>query len=274
MRLAQVWANHFGRGTGWVPRKIGRALGRRWKTVIATEHVPSLAVDPRNLDVYTGIRRTGAWERHVVDACIAALGRGGVFYDIGANAGYISLAVAERLGESVDVLAFEPQPTLAHHAAISARLSELKRVRVFPAMIGDRDGTAELFIPAHAIHASAIPAETRTTRIECAMFRLDSLLEAGLPTPSAVKVDVEGGELAVLRGADRLIRTSPPSFIVEANVSMERFGYTRDELVSFLRERAEYSFHAVTANGFPRLGEEGEDAFPDIVALPPGAELS
>ena len=76
---------------------------------------------------------------------------GGVFYDVGANSGYVALEVAKRAPE-VEVIAFEPQPGVARTIAVSAALNLLTNVRVYAAMLGC-DGTGTIFLAPNSIHA-------------------------------------------------------------------------------------------------------------------------
>ena len=72
---------------------MGRWLGRGMRTMVRTAGGAKLAVDPNNLEIYTGIL-SGKWDRHVLEGACRLLREGRVFYDIGANSGVMSLEVA------------------------------------------------------------------------------------------------------------------------------------------------------------------------------------
>jgi hypothetical protein len=75
---------------------------------------------------------------------------------------------------------------------------------------------------------------------------LDSLLEKGaLAPPALIKLDVEGSELSVLRGAVRTLEAHQPYLIFEADENMQRFGYTKKELFELIRSAHDYTFYDV-----------------------------
>ncbi len=132
--------------------------------------------------------------------------------DVGANAGFWTLAMAERARR---VLAIEPIPELA--GALLRRVPG--HVRVLVCALSDRPGSARLRIPDDAGRATIEPANTLrdgppARTIEVPLQRLDDLpLEARL---GLVKIDVEGHELAVCRGAAGRLAADRPCLVTEA----------------------------------------------------------
>lgn len=246
MKIASVGNRLLPRGKGAVPRWIGRKFGARWKTTIRTDSGCRLAVDPGNLDLYVTIQNTGAWEPWVRKACLHSLADGEVFFDIGANAGTISNEVGLARRHSV-VKAFEPQPKLSELVAVSARLNGLTNIDVFPVAVGDHDGVIMLHVPAHALHASTMAlGESGELKISCPLISLDRTVGSNaLPPPNVIKVDVEGGELAVLTGAKEILCRHSPIVIFEVNDNCERFGYVRDDILSLLKSCASYQFFRI-----------------------------
>ena len=278
MRLAQAWAKYAPRGKGWVPRIVGRQFGKHWRAVIRSRNGLALAVDPIAFDTYAPIAAKGDWDEAVLQACVAILKSGDVFYDIGANVGYISLSVAKALADSVKVYGFEPQPSLAHHAALSAPLNTLENVQIYACMLGETAGFADLYLSAHSIHASGVTREAGAPKISCPIYRLDDLVASGaLPIPTLIKIDVEGAELNVLRGASALLRDHSPYIAFETDMNADRFGYTRKDLIDFLRDRADYSFMAIEA-GSDRLRAVSkehwlDEGIRDMLAVPPRGRM-
>lgn len=272
LRLAQLWASHGPRARSWLPHKIGRAFGRRWKIVVATGDGDQLAVDPRNLDVYTAIVRDGGHEPWILRTCLHLMRPGDVFCDVGANAGYFSIGVARR-APGVRVIAFEPQPTLARAIAVSAALNDLDNVLVFPTMLGARDGTAKLFVPSHSVHASAVPRAPRVRALTCPVRTLTELVDRRLvPWPTLVKIDVEGAELEVLQGAVRLLQENPPYLVLESDENADRFGYSRSDLLDYLRDIANFAFFGIHPDGslLPLATALSDTAVSDILVVPQG----
>ena len=271
--LAKLFARTMPRGKGWFPRWIGRNYGMHMKLVIRTSRSALLAVDPSNLDIYTSIiLHSGFWEQHVLEACVAVLQPGHVFYDIGANAGYMSIEIANHFNCKVKVVAFEPQPSLSRVITISAQLNHFTNFRVYEVMLGKIAGIGELFIPAHAIHASTIPREGRAKRIECLVTTLDAQVTNGyIPPPDVIKIDVEGSELDVFQGAQQTIRNYAPAIVFEADDNMERFGYGLVDICDYLSSLVDYRFYRIEEHGVihpvPNINNAG---YANFLAMPVG----
>ncbi|HUG80687.1 MAG TPA: FkbM family methyltransferase [Bryobacterales bacterium] len=268
-RLALAWATYAPRGKGAVPRALSRFAPRVRKFSIRTNCGARLAVDNANFDIYTTIARLGGnWERENMDACFQVLRPGDVFYDVGANAGLISVEVAARHPD-VTVFGFEPQPNLAQCIAHSIHLNRFDNLSVFQTMLGNREGTAQLHIPTYAVQASAITREQEARTIECRLTRLDHQIELGaLPAANVIKMDAEGAEFEVLRGAERLIRDHQPCILFESDVNMERFGYSRRELCDYLRNLADYRFYYTGDRLRPADPELRDGLATDVLAVP------
>jgi FkbM family methyltransferase len=133
--------------------------------------------------------------------------------DIGANYGTYSLTLA-RIGARVDL--FEPNPAIA--AVLAAWAHGKTGVAVHALALSDRSGTAELVIPGDgniehdSSAALAGGAVASGRRVEVPLAPLDSL---NITDAALIKIDVEGHEDAVLRGAAATIAASSPALIVE-----------------------------------------------------------
>ncbi|MEO1524566.1 MAG: FkbM family methyltransferase [Planctomycetota bacterium] len=246
MKLAS-WLNRVApRGKGAIPRWIGKQFGRGWKTTVRTDSGCRLAVDPANLDLFVTIENEGSWEPWIRRVCQLAMKDGGVMFDVGANAGAISNETALAC-PNITIKAFEPQTELAELVTVSAAINGLDNIEVFPVAVGDHEGTVQLHKPAHALHASlATSGETNEAVVDVPLITLDGVVASGqLPPPCFIKIDVEGGELGVLQGAKQILKEHYPTLIFEANESADRFGYTRDELLSLISSANDYVFFSI-----------------------------
>jgi FkbM family methyltransferase len=252
LSMANWCGRHMRRGRSFVPRMLGKLCGDRWRRIMVTRHGARLAIAPRALDVYGLIHGRGrTWEWHVFETCRKCLRPGDVFYDLGANVGYMSIEAAVVFQGAVHCVAFEPQPDLARHIVISAHLSGVSdSVQVFDVMIGDGKRDAKILLTSNSVHASAVARERRATELPRQMYSLDALVaEGAIPPPSVIKVDVEGGELAVFQGAESVIRQHAPDVVFESDVNSVRFGYGRDDLIALLNEYAEYEYFDIARDG-------------------------
>ena len=153
---------------------------------------------------------------------------GDVVYDIGANLGLYTRYLVTALG-AARVVAFEPAAdnrVLLERNLALAGLGE--RVAVLPLAIGDEDSSAEFQVDdmqsasgtlskvtggAPCVGRGNLGLGPLTTEVACRS--LDSLAAEGLPRPDVIKVDVEGAEALLLRGARRLLREAGPSLLIE-----------------------------------------------------------
>jgi FkbM family methyltransferase len=251
MKVASAWAKYVPRGKGWFPRQVGRRFGAAMRDTVHTASGARLAVAPSSLDTYAAIERFGgSWDADVLETCSRLLSPGNVFYDIGANVGLMSVEVAKRFDDRVRVFAVEPQPWLAQVVAISAALNSFSNLQVFSMMLGKEPGEADLFVPTHSIHASAVSREAGAAAVRRPVATLDQLVSDGtFAPPDVIKIDVEGAEWDVFRGGRQTLATHRPRIIFESDANADRFGYTRRQLCDWLHETAGYGFKLLHADG-------------------------
>jgi len=119
-------------------------------------------------------------------------------YDIGANVGYYSLLAGVLVGSGGKVYAFEPLPRNVNYLHKHVTLNHLKNIEIIEAAVSDKSGKAFFDLSA----SSAMGHISQTGSIEVQLVSLDKLLEKGeLLPPDYMKVDVEGAEYEVLKGA-------------------------------------------------------------------------
>jgi FkbM family methyltransferase len=126
---------------------------------------------------------------------------GEVFFDIGAQYGVYGLLIANALASKVRVVAFEPFPSEYALLAANIELNNASNVQAVNAALSDRDGPVAMsnFDDKGACcpRIGAPVAGSRTIHA----IRGDKLISTGnVPFPNVLKLDVEGHELAVLRG--------------------------------------------------------------------------
>lgn len=156
---------------------------------------------------------------HIINSCLR---EGDVFIDVGANIGLMSLVGSMRVGQNGAVYAFEPEPatfTLLQHNisinqlqnihAVNLGLSSARGVEVIYQSRSDNRGMASFI-------ANGFQA-TRGT--EVAVCTLDEFLaENEIDSVRMIKIDVEGWESEVMKGASSLIRKSnAPILCIEYN---------------------------------------------------------
>lgn len=243
LAVAALAQKHLPRGKGAVPRYMGRAAGRK-PTFLVTRHGARLAMSSKAWDVYATIALNGgSWDYHDFNWCVIGMPESGVFYDIGANVGYFSVEMAKRLGPPVRVVAFEPQPDLAAAINQSAVLNGMGNVHVVEAIVGDRAGRSELFVAPASIHTSAVADSGRPSvgSVPMRMVTVDDLVEAAeIPPPDMVKMDVEGSEHLVLRGAWKTFRAHKPHIFLEFITDFDPGARVRDQVKQLVQDCPEF----------------------------------
>lgn len=177
---------------------------------------------------------------------------GQVCLDLGANFGWYTTLLHRLTGPDGEVHAFEPVPeSFARLQRNVSLLDTPARVHLNNLALGRADGT----LPIHLFdglpngHASlSTMGRTDFTTIAANVITLDGYLEAsGVSHVDFVKVDIEGAERAMLEGAGRLMRqTPPPTWMIEMALGTTKgFGYLPNDLIDDLRRHADYRFLAV-----------------------------
>jgi FkbM family methyltransferase len=154
------------------------------------------------------------------------------FVDVGAHIGSI-IAQVKRADPSVKIAAIE---------AIPVKAADLRRrfpyAEVHEHAVGDHTGTVSFYIDTEQSGYSSLGKPTETARkskieITVPIDKLDNLIKAD--DVDAIKIDVEGAELGVLRGAVRILRSCRPVVMFEsAPAQDDGLGYTKEDLFHHL----------------------------------------
>jgi FkbM family methyltransferase len=152
----------------------------------------------------------GTWSRGLVALLASQLAQGGTLIDAGAHVGLVSIAVAAR--SNARCIAFEPAPDNAACLARNvARHALGARIELHALALSDRSGVVQLGLSPdnggdhHVLGADeALAADWREQTVACA--RLDDVLGARtLARPALLKLDTQGSEVRILRGAQRVL---------------------------------------------------------------------
>ncbi|MCG8469269.1 MAG: FkbM family methyltransferase, partial [Gemmatimonadetes bacterium] len=148
------------------------------------------------------------------------LASGDTMVDVGANHGTFAMCAAAAVGASGLVVAVEPQPRLADLVERSLAANGDAPHLVCPFACGDERGEVELFTPRETSGSAGIyPTHSATEGADRALVPLrrfdDDVDWRSFPGTVHVKLDVEGSELAFLRGASDMIRAKRPAILLE-----------------------------------------------------------
>jgi len=176
----------------------------------------------------------GGGEREVQEALQRHLQPGMTFYDIGANIGFFSLLGARLVGEQGKVVAFEADPEVAARLGEHVTRNGLNWITVEQNAVWSEPRTVYFArtdpaaSPDRGLGHIVSGGENDTIEVQAVL--LDEYARTG-PTPDFIKCDVEGAEVEVFRGAERLLREKRPGIICEMHGEENR----RNVLNQFLR---------------------------------------
>lgn len=169
--------------------------------------------------------------------------RKSVFLDVGANVGIYSLVLG-LLAPGLRIVAFEPNPKAFQLLKTNLHLNSLDQVICEPVAVSDTEGRAVLHLCSSDMSASLEDDfEATTGRSEVTKTTLDRYWAShGSPWNLLLKVDVEGHESALFRGAVDLLEARKPDIICEIT------GPLGEDVTVFLRKLG-YRFFAITNRG-------------------------
>jgi len=191
--------------------------------------------------------RPERYEPAVVAAIIDKVHEGSVVYDIGAHVGLVTLIAARRVSPgSGRVYAFEPSPEkfalLERHVRIN-RYND--RVSAFHCLVGERTTAAVPFACRPSQFSTSVPVDDIPPgqTVQIPMTSIDDMVRGKSLRPAdVIKIDVEGYEQSVLRGARGLLRERAPIVICAVRRGpLARLGASPDVIIG---EMAGYGYRA------------------------------
>jgi FkbM family methyltransferase len=164
----------------------------------------------------------GGFEKETLDFWARSIEPGDLAVDAGAYTGIYSI-VAAKVGAKV--VAFEPLPRNATRLRENIKLNAMcSAVEVYIGGLSDREGSAVIRYNGNLALTSGATVEhgidhVRRHRTQVTLFRLDAL---ALSSVAIMKIDVEGHERSVLRGAQNILKRDRPVLIVETLTETSR----------------------------------------------------
>ncbi|MDQ6665785.1 MAG: FkbM family methyltransferase [Acidobacteriota bacterium] len=209
----------------------------------------SFLLDPRDL-IAVSILRGAEWQPEIWEALAPALSEGSVFLDVGAHIGYFSMKASPRAGKTGKVLAFEPNPETLKLLRDNVRVNNAANVVVLPVACTSRESQLTFWASASfntgmsslsrenadiTYKEPPRPYQVRGRRID------DIIREMNLERVDAIKIDVEGAEVEVLRGTRETLRRFHPKLVVEVDARQLAAFKTTPEELAFTIKGAGYN---------------------------------
>lgn len=160
-------------------------------------------------------------EKETMDTFCSWLRADAVFYDLGANVGYYSFIANQYISKG-KIYSFEPMPpnidTFKAHLSLNAKRLINNSINLMPYAVSDKEkevvfSSSDMSTEGNTYVNSVLhSSSSKDLRVKC--FSVDGLLEQGYLKPDILKIDVEGAEFDVLKGAEQTIRKYHPNILL------------------------------------------------------------
>ena len=247
-RLERAWSAHWPlkAGSDFIERLEPAMLrtGLLGPARIEVEPGISFLLDPRDM-VPVNILRSGEWQPEIWRSLSPALSEGSVFLDVGAHIGYFSIKAARKVGAAGRVIAFEPNPETLQLLRDNVAADRAANVTVEPVACTEREETLTLYAAAVANSGASSLAQSNSEgwgsqpprQYKVPGRPIDAVVrELDLKRVDAMKIDVEGAEVYVLRGAVETLKRFHPRVIVEVDArQLANMQTTPEDVAAVLR---------------------------------------
>lgn len=199
-------------------------------------------IDMSDLFVSRQLYMTGIWEKEVTDLVKGIVSKGMTFIDLGSHIGYYTILAADLVGKNGRVFAFEPDPN--NYALLIRNIEANGYENVTPVnkAVSNKTGAAKLFLnPDNKGDHKLWASHERQQWVNVEATTLDNFFENHASRVDVIKMDIEGGEMAALRGMAKLIERNANLKIISEfwPRAIEETGFSPTE---FLNKLMEYDF--------------------------------
>jgi FkbM family methyltransferase len=158
----------------------------------------------------------GIYEIHIQLTIVDNLKPGETFYDIGANRGFLGLLAANRVGPDGHIYEFEPLQENVAYIQSLMRMNRVHNFTVVPSAVSDVSGKSKFYL-GNSHSTASLSCGSRHDSVVVETITLDQFVFENR-WPALIKMDIEGGELAALEGATKIMASKrPPTWIIEVH---------------------------------------------------------
>lgn len=241
---------------GRILRRIGGRFLLEGLPPMLAHYPDRVFLIPAGDTMYAHVFLKGEYEPSCSQLVRAWLREGDHAVDVGANHGWYSLLMAATVGTTGTVVAFEPMPESIDAWRDNFSLNRHLTADLRTVALGDTAGEVSLHRFAGLPHGHASLSTLGRVDFDSTQVRVNRLdIELGPGTqPALVKLDVEGSELAVLKGSEGLLTAlGPPSWLIEVNYDTCRaLGYEPSAIHDLLMGAHRYELYRVVERGIQR----------------------
>ena len=176
------------------------------------------------------------YEQETTEIISKSIRTGMTFVDIGANSGYFSLLVSSILGTAGKIFAIEPTPSTYERMVKNIQYNNFKNIKPYNVALSEKSGFSYIFVDPVSDGSNSLVENQNRRKYKVTLSTLDDIMLPSLP--DLVKIDVEGFEYEVLKGASKtILENEKVRLIIEQNrhwLRVRKQGY--DNVINLLRE--------------------------------------
>jgi len=196
--------------------------------------------------------------------------------DVGANIGQYSLLASKLMGQTGEIYAFEPSVDIQPKLKRNIDLNNFENIEVIPCAVAATSGVMK-FYPANEVAnqgvGSLMPVQEYRSNIrsnegvDVDVMSLDDFCGArGIEKVDVLKIDVEGFDLEVLKGATKLMKNNPDLVIMSEvePMNLEQLGVTAKDFYNFMESQSFHAWYAEKGGELKRLKGEKPPYHPNV----------
>lgn len=186
-------------------------------------------------DIYYGM----GFEKNELAMVKRLIAMNDIVLDVGANIGIYTVLAANLVGRGGQVHSFEPLPDVYDVLSTNVVANQCANVATNRVAVSDNNGETQIFVNAqNALSSLGITNRGKVLRSQkVSVVSLDTYAQmSGIERADFIKIDVEGYEGHVLRGALNLIKKSP-NLVIMSELARKNFaplGFSVDEVITFM----------------------------------------
>lgn len=246
--LAMIRTVRHGPLRRWTP--LWRLSGALYRRILKTFNLRTSVLTqigpfgPFRLDgrfAFSNYKSWGGGKNAGFCACVEASSGVQCVFDVGAHIGLVSLPVSQVTAPEGKVYAFEPADFNRALLARHVELNNFNNIEVLDTLVGEQDEKGVAFYQLETDTGLNTVArrssQSSFVEIPKQQVRLDTFCAQRFLEPDVIKIDVEGAEIGVLRGAHETItRCRPLIFLSVHPEQLELLGHGTDELSALINE--------------------------------------
>jgi FkbM family methyltransferase len=222
------------------------------KVVLSTIFGFKINLDPVfDKNIENVIYERGVYEQGTVSVLQDFLQVGDTFVDVGANIGWLSLVGAKKAGVNGKVYAFEPVPTTFNILKSNKELNQFSQIELNQFALGNKEEVLTIYPEKENRGGASILNHQSGNGVKIEVKKLDNFnINSKI---NVIKIDVEGFELDVLKGALEAIKKDKPKLIIEHSIDRNNTA-EQFEIYNWLLDLGIYKIYKLK-NGKERKSE-------------------